>query len=250
MSFIFYIISTAVLLAIYWLLTDLLPSYHRKKGENLAMKEDAAKIEYESEKGRNLATKEDIAEITQKIEEVKSAVSFEEQRRHNLLEERKQSFLNVLYNVERIQSLQMMAYYTMYSASPVDRLYSIMAEIQNANLQLVHESRLVMISYPDKNDLDVLSKLVTAANSYAVEICVEAGNFASKFSEKENMLSLFNSSSEKPVEFLKKAKEAGDAAESIRNNLKYEHGKEVADRSTDYVVFLSRLYGNDIIVKG
>ena len=55
---------------------------------------------------------------------------------------------------------------------------------------------------------------------------------------------------EKSTDFLKKAKEAGDAAYFIRDNLKYEHGKEVADRATDYVVFLSKLYGQDIIVKG
>ena len=47
--------------------------YNKKKGENLAMKEDSRDINYEVEKGRNLATKEDIAQITKEIESVKDS---------------------------------------------------------------------------------------------------------------------------------------------------------------------------------
>lgn len=48
-------------------------SYNKKKGENLAMKEDSRDINYEGEKGKNLATKEDIAQITKEIESVKDS---------------------------------------------------------------------------------------------------------------------------------------------------------------------------------
>lgn len=47
--------------------------YNKKKGENLAMKEDSRDINYEKEKGKNLATKEDIADITRRIESVKDS---------------------------------------------------------------------------------------------------------------------------------------------------------------------------------
>lgn len=47
--------------------------YNKKKGENLAMKEDSRDINYEGEKGKNLATKEDIAKITKEIESVKDS---------------------------------------------------------------------------------------------------------------------------------------------------------------------------------
>lgn len=47
--------------------------YNKKKGENLAMKEDSRDINYEGEKGKNLATKEDIAQITEQIESVKDS---------------------------------------------------------------------------------------------------------------------------------------------------------------------------------
>lgn len=48
-------------------------SYNKKKGENLAMKEDSRDINYEGEKGKNLATKQDIADITRRIESVKDS---------------------------------------------------------------------------------------------------------------------------------------------------------------------------------
>lgn len=47
--------------------------YNKKKGENLAVKEDSRDINYEGEKGKNLATKEDIADITRRIESVKDS---------------------------------------------------------------------------------------------------------------------------------------------------------------------------------
>lgn len=47
--------------------------YNKKKGENLALKEDSRDINYEGEKGKNLATKEDIAQITKQIESVKDS---------------------------------------------------------------------------------------------------------------------------------------------------------------------------------
>lgn len=46
--------------------------YNKKKGENLAMKEDARNIAYENEKGKNLATKEDIESITKEIKSIEA----------------------------------------------------------------------------------------------------------------------------------------------------------------------------------
>lgn len=46
--------------------------YNKKKGENLAMKEDSRDINYEGEKGKHLATKEDIGDITDIIKNVES----------------------------------------------------------------------------------------------------------------------------------------------------------------------------------
>lgn len=66
--------------------------YNKKKGENLAMKEDSREINYEVEKGRDLATKEDIGDITDIIKSVESKFT-------NQTEELK-SKLSLLSNVK------------------------------------------------------------------------------------------------------------------------------------------------------
>lgn len=76
--------------------------YNKKKGENLALKEDSRDINYEGEKGKNLATKEDIAQITKEIENVKNEISFENQRKHTFIEQRTNRFINILYLAEKI----------------------------------------------------------------------------------------------------------------------------------------------------
>lgn len=76
--------------------------YNKKKGENLAIKEDSRDINYEGEKGKNLATKEDIDEITKIIESVKNEISFENQRKHTFIEQRTNRMINILYLSEKI----------------------------------------------------------------------------------------------------------------------------------------------------
>ena len=58
--------------------------YNKKKGENLAMKEDSREINYEGEKGKNLATKEDIAQITKEIESVRNEISAQNKEKLNI----------------------------------------------------------------------------------------------------------------------------------------------------------------------
>ena len=64
-------------------------NYYSQKGKNEALIEDSHDISYESKKGENLATKEDIEELTQKIEIVKNEISFENQRKHEFINQRK-----------------------------------------------------------------------------------------------------------------------------------------------------------------
>lgn len=78
-------------------------SYNKKKGENLAMKEDSRDINYEGEKGKNLATKEDIAQITKEIERVKNEISFENQRKHTFIEQRTNRYIEILHLAEELQ---------------------------------------------------------------------------------------------------------------------------------------------------
>lgn len=89
-------------------------SYAKKKGENIAVKEDSEEIAMLTELGKNIATKKDIGDITKEIESVKSTFATEtEKLKANLLllagvqygiisEERNAiiEFIKSLYNLE------------------------------------------------------------------------------------------------------------------------------------------------------
>ena len=76
--------------------------YNKKKGENLAMKEDSREINYEGEKGKNLATKEDIAQITKEIESVRNEISAQKQRETEYLYKRNECFVNYLSRLDEL----------------------------------------------------------------------------------------------------------------------------------------------------
>ena len=80
--------------------------YFSKKGENAAIVEDSRNIGYESKKGENLATKEDIEELTRKIEIVKNEISFENQRKHEFINQRTKRLLNILHHTEKLNSVR------------------------------------------------------------------------------------------------------------------------------------------------
>lgn len=120
--------------------------YNKKKGENLAMKEDSRDINYAGEKGKNLATKEDIAQITKEIEKVKNEISFENQRKHTFIEQRTNRFVNVLYLVELLQmySKQLSCY--LYDKHATEKLSKITNDINSTMLNLTHDIRLIKIT--------------------------------------------------------------------------------------------------------
>ena len=86
-----------------------------ERTKNEAAKESAQSISYEKEKGKNLATKEDIEEITKGMEIIKNEISFENQRKHNFIEARTERFINILNRAGEIQSYQATLIYYLYN---------------------------------------------------------------------------------------------------------------------------------------
>jgi hypothetical protein len=84
------IVIPVITFVVGWLIRTYFDSYLKKKGENLAVKEDLDAINrqlesirsefiapnaYAAEKAKGLATKEDVGEITRNVEEVRSEVT-------------------------------------------------------------------------------------------------------------------------------------------------------------------------------
>jgi len=127
------ILPVVVGLVLGFLLKDYLPSYARKKGENLA-------------------TKEDIEEITRKIESVKVAISFEKEREKQFLDTKQQLLMNFYDEITAF-------YYELLAVNfgdfPGDEGKSLF-EYQNAFYKSVAEimkayQRLVIFLPPNSN---------------------------------------------------------------------------------------------------
>ena len=141
--------------------------YFSKKGENAAIVEDSRNIGYESKKGENLATKEDIEELTRKIEIVKNEISFENQRKHEFINQRTKRLLNILHHTEKLNEYQAILLYALYDKNSSERLIRLIEQINETLLDFLHECRIVYITIEDKKLTDIISELIKESQQYA-----------------------------------------------------------------------------------
>lgn len=227
-------------------------SYNKKKGENLAMKEDSREIDYEKEKGKNLATKEDIDEITKIIESVKNEISFENQRKHTFIEQRTNRFINILYFAEKIHMYGSLLYsYLNYKYT--DKKISILIEdINTTLLDLCHECRLASVTIEgDENILKRINTLRGSATNYAVfitGIAISASNYIKNWQE---LFKLANTESNNEV-FLKSTKECIEQLNTVRAEYEESLSKEdgvLKQAIEEYSSLLKILYKQGFYLK-
>ena len=219
-------------------------SYFSKKGENSADKEDSREISYESEKGKNLATKEDIAEITKIVEDLKSGILFEHQRKHDFIQKRMELFVSVLNHAENIQSCAFLLFIYVQSQFTEEKIYSLIQRVNDDIKAIKHDSRFIMVSYENNQELSVLPELSNLAFKHGREICAHASNAATSMATISANYRLFKENGEDPA-FLKKSLEAKTQLEHLRNNISYTYEGEFVEKTTDYVVLLRKLFNKD-----
>lgn len=174
----------------YPFLFKFLEHYFSRKGEGLAAKEDSREIKYEETKGENLATKEDIEELTRKIESVKNEVSFENQRKHEFINQRTDRLIKVLYLTEKLNSYQSVLLYSLYDKHSTSRLLMLIEEINETLLQFIHESRMSWITVKDDDLSKRITNLIKVAQEYAVFLCYIASNAATFLTNWNDYLEL------------------------------------------------------------
>lgn len=136
-----------------------LEQYFSQKGINTAQKEDVREIQYENKKGEDLTTKEDIEEITTQIETVRNEISFENQRKHEFIQQRTNRLLNILYLTEKLNEYQCILLYTLYEYNSAERLISLIEKINDTLLTFLHESRIAYVTIKDKELHSIISEL-------------------------------------------------------------------------------------------
>ena len=218
-----------------------------ERTKNEAAKESAQNISYETEKGRNLATKEDIEEITKGMEIIKNEISFENQRKHNFIEARTERFINILNRAGEIQSYQATLMYYLYNNSSVDRIMDLIEQI-NKDMQIItYETRMILVSFEDVSPLIPLSNLNDNVFHLGTEICVHASHAISYITNWNKMYELHIQTKEQS--FIEKAIENKNKLEYLQKNISYEYKDKVQENMEEYILLLHRLFGNEIFIK-
>lgn len=218
-----------------------------ERTKNEAAKESAQNISYETEKGRNLATKEDIEEITKGMEIIKNEISFENQRKHNFIEARTERFINILNRAGEIQSYQATLMYYLYNNSSVDRIMDLIEQI-NKDMQIItYETRMILISFEDVSPLIPLSNLNDNVFRLGTEICVHASHAISYITNWNKMYELHMQTKEQS--FIEKAIENKNKLEYLQKNISYGYKDKVQKNMEEYILMLHRLFGNEIFIK-
>lgn len=242
------IITTAILLAIYWLLTEYFPTYYKKKGENKALKEDASEIEYESEKGKNLATKEDIEEITEKIEQVKSEISFKNQWQQDHIRKREERLIHILHLANKISMSQNRIVIKSRNAYNVDKLFELIDEIDSYAVELADEGNMLIVDYHQFKGIDKATRLIDTVTKYAAELSCLANNVANTLQMadffKNRALENDTASSTKEMQNALLINQQAQAFVEAPLKLK-EPTKEAIN---SYICWLEQLYGKGVLV--
>lgn len=224
--------------------------YITQKGINAAQKEDARGIQYEQKKGENLATKEDIKEITSQMETIKNEISFENQRKHDFIQQRTKRLLNILYLTEKLNEYQNVIFYALYDINAKDRLIHLMEQTNATLLSFIHECRVAFVTIDDKDLISRISNMETMAQKYASYMCYVASNASNYLNNYHVFLNLAEKHDSK--EIIHNAKESKNALETIRNEYEDEIEKlkkSLYDSQMKYLSKLNILFHGDFHLK-
>lgn len=222
----------------------------KKFGENKADIIQNRFKEYEAEKGRNLATKEDVEDVTKKVEEVKSVVTFSNQRRFDQLADQERILLELLYDATKIAQSQNKLILYFYDTSSRTRYDNLVESVNDILTHFYHLSNLAIVSIQIACIADKIRALSVATSYLASQVNVAATNAASLVDQFKNQMEyamkMDNSDSAKAVWM--------SNAIQTKKEIVEMQGKPIEGRDQlnieieDYCKWLKQLYGKDFFV--
>jgi hypothetical protein len=240
-----------VLLILYPFISKFVERYFVQKGENIARIEDSREIQYEIKKGENLATKEDIEEITKQIETVKSEISFENQRKHEFINQRTNRLLEILFLTEKLNEYQNILMFTLYDKNSSIRLLTLIEQINETLLKFTHECRIVFVTVHDEDLTNRITTLIKNAQDYSTFMCYIASNASSHLVNWKDYLDIANKYGDDKT-ILNKAIESQEKVASIREEFEEEISKKqkvLYDSQIKYMSKLNLMFGSDFHLK-
>ena len=240
------------LIIIFHLILRFTEQFFVQKGGNIAQKEDCREINYESKKGENLATKEDIEEITKQIETIKSEISFENQRKHEFINQRTQRLLEILFLTEKLNEYHNILMFTLYDKNSSSRLHTLIEQINDTLLKLTHEYRITFVTTNDEDLNKRISELIENSQKYSIFMCYIASNASSYLDNWNYLLDIANKNDGNST-ILKKINESKNSLEIIRKEFEdgiVEKQNKLYDSQIKYMSKLNLLFGRDFHLKG
>lgn len=202
------------------LLTYFAYPYMRKRAEDIAARKSAKDMEYQREKGKNAATKEDIKEITEKIEEVKSEISFANQRKYEKIVELEKCLLDIAYYSNLIGNMGSMLYAYHTNQSDRTKVDKFLEDLNGYQANLIYCKCRATISIEDedmKNTIEILIKHMSAYSAELSAKAANAGQIMDTCERCEKNMDLFSFSDDQKIEMMNFISEKKDELREIQD---------------------------------
>lgn len=222
---------------------------YKKSLEELAKVLYAREHEYEKEKGKYDALNESMQTILKEFEHMKSAISLEEQRRHNLIESRNQKLINLFRYSETINvgKARLMAALNNESKTELERLQG---DINFAIVNLRVDSLTLMAVNPEVKDHSVTT-FTDAIFLLGNEVLVRISNALSLIESYEKMLNhaLSLPDGQEKQYWMQKAIANKSSLVDMKNNATYTSNQGFEEKESQYILYLRKIFGKGMVLK-
>lgn len=205
--------------------------------------------EYEKEMGKYEALNDSVQTILKEFEQMRSVVSLEEQRRHNLIESRNQRLINLIRYSEiiNIGKARLMTALNNESKSELEKLQ---ADINSTIVNLRVDSLTLMGVNPEINDHTVTT-FTDAIFLLGNEVLVRISNAISLLESYHKMLShaLTLPDGQEKLNWMQKAQDNKNGLIEMKNNTTYNSHIGYEDKETQYIIYLRKIFGKGVVLK-
>ena len=223
--------------------------FYKRSIDELTKTLYAREQEYEKEMGKYDALNDSLQTILKEFEQMKSAVSLEEQRRHNWIEARNQKLINLIKYSETINIGKAKLALAINNESKAE-LEKLQTEIQSAILNLRVDSLTLMAINPEIDDHSVTT-FSDAVFLLGNELAVRITNALSLLESYERMLNYAQSmpDGQEKLSWMQKALANKTSFTDMKNNTTYNAHDGFEYKQNQYFMYMRKLFGEGIVLK-
>ena len=223
--------------------------FYKKNLEEIVKVIYAREHEYEKEKGKYDALNDSMQSILKEFEQMKSAISLEEQRKHNWIESRNQKLINLIRYSETINVGKARLMTALNNESKTE-LEKLQVDINSAIVNLRVDSLTIMGVNPEINDHSVTA-FTDAVFYLGNEVLERISNALSLLESYKKTLNhaLTLPDGQERLKWMQKALDNKNGLIEMKNDTTYNSHIGYEDKETQYLIYLRKIFGNGIVLK-